>query len=52
MGSWIVRAHDIYNKNWDKVTERTNYSYETVAKYIKEIRKKTDKEADSTDIAC
>lgn len=51
MGSWIVRAHDIYNKNWDKVTERMNYSYETVAKYIKEIRKKTDKDLDTTDIA-
>ncbi len=30
IGSWIVRAHDIYNKKWDKVTERTKYSFDNV----------------------
>lgn len=27
IGSWIVRAHDIYDKKWAKVTERTLFSY-------------------------
>ncbi len=30
LGSWIVRAHDIYNKKWEKVTERTLYSYDNI----------------------
>lgn len=30
LGSWIVRAHDIYNKRWNKVTERTLESFQNV----------------------
>ncbi len=28
LGSWVVRAHDIYSKKWAKVTERTLFSYQ------------------------
>jgi|GEM_PF-138822 len=30
IGSWIVRAHDIYDKKWAKVTERTLYSFNNI----------------------
>lgn len=30
LGSWIVRAHDIYDKKWSKVTERTLFSYANI----------------------
>jgi 2-dehydro-3-deoxyphosphogluconate aldolase/(4S)-4-hydroxy-2-oxoglutarate aldolase len=34
IGAWIVRAHDIYNKKWEKITERTLFSYNNIAKTI------------------
>ena len=44
LGSWIVRAHDIYNKQWNKVTERTLLSYKNVSDYVKD-NKDDDKNA-------
>ena len=32
-GSWIVRAHDTYEKKWAKVIERTKFSMENAAKF-------------------
>lgn len=52
MGSWIVRAHDIYNKRWAKVTERTVYSYENIAKYLKEAKTNNKESGIADDIAC
>jgi 2-dehydro-3-deoxyphosphogluconate aldolase/(4S)-4-hydroxy-2-oxoglutarate aldolase len=48
LGSWIVRAHDIYNKRWDKVTERTVLSYQNVHHYTKDNK---DDNTDSCKVA-
>lgn len=36
LGTWIVRAHDIYSKRWAKITERTQISYENVQNHVKD----------------
>jgi 2-dehydro-3-deoxyphosphogluconate aldolase / (4S)-4-hydroxy-2-oxoglutarate aldolase len=47
LGTWIVRAHDIYSKRWTKITERTLLSYQNVVNYAKD----TDSDIDLSKMA-